>query len=307
MVGVSIIIPVYNDHESLSKLLVNIDNIKTEKLLFDVIIVDDCSEQPVSSTFSKEEFTKINSITILRLIYNCGHQLAIKVGLRQVLESPTDFTVVMDGDGEDNPEEIENIVRESMKSQRIVVASRGERYDSCVFKVFYRIYTWLFRIMTGNIINFGNFSVIPHHQLKDICSMNTIGVHYPATLLKSKLGIKHLKINRGKRYAGDSKMNLSNLIYHGLKSFSVFNEIVIPRLLIFSSGVITTIVLAIVTIVTLKILGLATPGWASNLASSLLILSFQVFTITFISLIFIPTTKPINGNLTSTKTSIKFD
>tara|TARA_B110000495_G_C22929470_1_gene543287 strand:- start:80 stop:1003 length:924 start_codon:yes stop_codon:yes gene_type:complete len=306
MIKVSIVIPVYNDHESLVKLIKRIDSLELGKYLLNIIIVDDFSEKKVSSILAKNKYHKINSITVIRLKHNYGHQLAIKEGLCESLDMLSDYTVVMDGDGEDNPEEIGDLVNESVKFKRIVVASRGERYDSLIFKTFYKIYILLFKMMTGKIINFGNFSVIPRNQLEVICSMSTIGIHYPATLLKTKLEIKHLKIDRGKRYLGESKMNLTSLIYHGLKSFCVFNEIVIPRLLIFSSGIIAFIILSIATIVTLKLMGQATPGWASNLASSLLILSFQVFTIAFISLISLPSTKPIEGNLASSKSTRNF-
>jgi len=306
MKNISIIIPVYNDNKSLFKLIDNIDLLNLKEFVIKIIVVDDFSDNKVTDILDKKIYKNINTITVIRLNHNYGHQLAIKEGLQEALDNQTDYAIVMDGDGEDNPEEIKNLLNESIDSQKIVVASRGDRYDSLTFKFFYRTYTILFKLITGNDINFGNFSIIPRNQLAIICSMNTIGSHYPATLLKSKLEINQLKINRGKRYDGESKMNLTSLIYHGLKSFGVFNEIVIPRLLILSSGVIAVIILSLATIFTLKLLGHATPGWASNLASSLLILSFQVFTIAFISIISLPSAKPRQDKLPSTKATKNF-
>ena len=81
-------------------------------------------------------------------------------------------------------------------------------------------------------------------------------------------------------------MNLTSLINHGLRSFSIYNEQVISRLLILSSSLLILIFASISCIIALKIIGYATPGWASNLALSLLVLASQTFMMAFSQLLF---------------------
>ena len=132
MTKVSIVIPVYNDNESLIKLIDVIDISELRNYTLNIIIVDDFSDNLVSPIFTKKKYKNIDRITVLRLKHNCGHQIAIQEGLRESLDYQSAYTVVMDGDGEDNPMEIPRLVSESINSQRVVVASRGVRYDSLI-------------------------------------------------------------------------------------------------------------------------------------------------------------------------------
>lgn len=305
MQSIEIIIPVFNDTDSLYILLDRINKLKSNCYSFSVTIVDDFSYKPVSEKLEIKNYSFIKNISIIRLAKNCGHQIAITTGLKEVSKNDPNFIVVMDGDGEDNPNEIINLLDRSVKENSIIVASRGDRYDSILFKSFYFVYIILFKIATGLKINFGNFSVIPSEILPSINALNTTAIHYPATLLKSQLNIVKLKINRGKRYSGKSKMNLTSLINHGLRSFSIYNEQVISRLLILSSSLLILIFTSISTIIALKIMGYATPGWASNLALSLLVLASQTFMMAFFSIITLPLLKQSHTEVDFTKSKMK--
>ena len=112
-----ILIPVYNDWQSLSKLLYNIDNeIKNLNHEISMIIVDD------ASTFDRQldidDLSNIYSIKILSMKENRGHARCIAAGLKYIFEKEEfDYVIPMDGDGEDRPEEIKNFLHNPTQSK----------------------------------------------------------------------------------------------------------------------------------------------------------------------------------------------
>jgi glycosyltransferase involved in cell wall biosynthesis len=108
---IKILIPVFNDWQSLSKLMNNIDNeIQNISHEISIIIVDD------ASTFDRqletENLSNINSIKILVMKENRGHARCIATGLKYILEKEEfDYVIPMDGDGEDRPEEIKEFIK----------------------------------------------------------------------------------------------------------------------------------------------------------------------------------------------------
>jgi glycosyltransferase involved in cell wall biosynthesis len=108
---IKILIPVFNDWQSLSKLMNNIDNeIQNINHEISIIIVDD------ASTFDRqletENLSNINSIKILVMKENKGHARCIAAGLKYIFEKEEfDYVIPMDGDGEDRPEEIKEFIK----------------------------------------------------------------------------------------------------------------------------------------------------------------------------------------------------
>ena len=108
-----ILIPVYNDWKSLNKLLGEIDKcLKTIKNFnTEILILNDKSTEEYY--INKHNFFSIKKITILTLKKNLGSQKSIAIGLSYLNKSKDKFFVtVMDGDGEDNPNEIEKMLNE---------------------------------------------------------------------------------------------------------------------------------------------------------------------------------------------------
>ena len=133
-----ILIPVYNDWQSLSKLLNNIDNeIQNINHQISVIVVDD------ASTFDRqleiENLSNITSIKILIMKENRGHARCNATGLKYINEKEDyDYISLMDGDGEDRPEEIRLMI-EKIKEypDKVITANRVKRSEGFVFKLCY--------------------------------------------------------------------------------------------------------------------------------------------------------------------------
>ena len=107
---IKILIPVYNDFQSVSKLLNDINfTIANLKVEFSVIIVNDASIEKQDIDVSGID--KINSIKIINKKNNQGHARCIAAGLKHIFEKEEfDYVIPMDGDGEDRPAEIEKFI-----------------------------------------------------------------------------------------------------------------------------------------------------------------------------------------------------
>ncbi len=267
-----VVTPVYEDWESLAQL--------TDKLLavareanvhLRVLAVDDGS-------VSVPRIPLNPAVEVLSLAYNLGHQRAIAVALAFAsARLRFDAVVVMDADGEDAPETIPRLLQESEhKPTAIVVAARTGRSEGFVFKLFYRLYRLAFRMLTGQKITFGNFSVIPRERLTRLVSMPELWNHLAGTYLRSRIPLHTVPLPRGKRYHGKSKMNLPSLVVHGLSALSVFSDVLIARLLLLSTTIFVLSVLGVMTVVVVKFAtNLAIVGWATNAAGLLAVISLQ--------------------------------
>ena len=278
-----IITPVYEDVEA-SKLL--FADLK-EKFNNDVYIVavDDGS---VIHPLEISCLEKVNIPgVILKLKKNVGHQRAIAIGLSYVTEiiHPNQIVVIMDSDGEDLPASIFIMLNElEKKDVDIVVAQRKSRIESFRFKTFYCIYRILFSILTGRNISFGNFMVIKADAVKRLAVIQELPIHIAATVLRSKLRKKICPIDRGKRIAGQSKMNFIGLVLHGLKGLMVFAEDVLVRVGIACTLIAIFTILGAIASISLKLLGIASPGWFSISLGILFLILLHTVTLAIMTL-----------------------
>ncbi len=279
---IAVLIPTYNDWGSLGILLKNIKTVRgqfTEKVDFEIIVVDDCSTQPID--LMKTDMP----VTVLELNQNMGHQRAIALGLCHCNENFNgDAVVVMDADGEDNPVYIANFIEKMKKEGQIVFAKRNKRQEGFLFKLFYGIYKLVFALLTGESISFGNFSIIPKAYLNRIIYLPEIWNHYSGAIIKSRLPYTTISSNRGKRYRGKSKMNFSSLIVHGFSSLSVYAEIISVRI-IFFTFITFVINLGIGGVVLYRkfISQIASPGWATTSILGLGIVSLMLLMFSFMT------------------------
>lgn len=275
-----IVIPQYNDSVALNLLIECINKDVSPDILANttLAIVDDCSTEAIEIRAS----FKGRGIKIIRLYRNVGHQRAIALGLSYVAkEFECDKTIVMDADGEDAPKDINMLVKASiLQPDKIIFAQRSSRQESSLFKVFYEVYKFIFKQLTGKIITFGNFSIIPRRRLQNLVRVSEIWNNYPGGVIKSRLAYTSIPLQRGKRLAGNSKMNFVSLVLHGLSAISVSIDVVAVRILILSIGLSFLTFVGLAVIVYFKtITDLAVPGWASQLGSAFLLMILQLFLI----------------------------
>jgi len=230
MKKIIILIPVFNDWESLIKLISEInENVKDYKnISFDLMIVND------ASTIKQPKLIKpsnINSIQIFNMKENRGHARCNAFGIRYV-EKNKEFNnlILMDGDGEDRPVEIKKLVNESINKSNIsIVAKRIKRSEGPIFQLLYQIHKIITYVFTGKNINFGNYSCLTKKDVEKLNSKASLWSSYSGTLKKIIPELGEIDSIRGKRYFGPSKMSLLKLLMHSFAIIAVFKYQVFLR------------------------------------------------------------------------------
>ena len=269
-----IVTPVYEDLEASGRLFKELARELGHRVY--VVAVDDGSvRQPLTLACLQDAGI---AGAVLKLRRNVGHQRAISIGLSYAAESllPDQKVVVMDSDGEDLPSTIPALLSQlDNPSIDVVVAQRKSRVETFRFKAFYQVYKRFFSLMTGRPISFGNFMALKPAAVKRLVSMQELPIHVAAAVLASKLRTDVCPLDRGPRYAGQSKMNFVGLALHGFKALMVFAEDVLVRVGIFSAVIAVAAVGGSAVAIALKLLGVSTPGWFSIALGVLLLIFLQ--------------------------------
>jgi len=218
-----ILIPIFNDWKSLEKLLNEInENIKNIiKAKFDCVIINDCSSIKNSKILIPSH---INSIKIIHMSKNRGHARCNALGIKYLSQNTNfDYLILMDGDGEDRPEEIKLLVDKVLNEpNKSVVAKRIKRSEGLLFQMLYRLHKWLTLLTTGKLINFGNYSCLTQSDIKKISTKASLWSSYSGTFKKNIKNYNEVNSIRGTRYFGPSQMSLYKLLIHSFSIIAVF-------------------------------------------------------------------------------------
>ncbi len=226
-----ILIPVFNDWQSVFKLIENIDlQIRDETI--DVIIVNDASTESFDN--NQKQFSKINSIKIINLIKNGGHRKAIATGLKYCQENlDYDYIIPMDGDGEDRPEELKDFFNQVQEFQpEVITANRVKRSEGFLFKFLYSMHKIFTNLITGKLIKFGNYTCLSKSAVSKLLSDGSVWLSYSGAVTKHFPQFSFIQSIRGNRYFGPSKMSIFALILHSLRISTVFRENIFIRVVI---------------------------------------------------------------------------
>ena len=230
MKKVIILIPVYNDWESLNKLLSEInENIKSfSDINFECLVVNDASTtQPPEL----KKLTNFWSMEVLNMIENRGHARCNAFGIRYVFQNKEfDNLILMDGDGEDRPEEIKKLIEKIKEDPSLsVVAKRVKRSEGPFFQSLYKLHKLITFIFTGHNINFGNYSLLTKSDVEKLHSKASLWSSYSGSVKKHLKSLNEINSIRGLRYFGPSQMSLFKLIIHSLSIIAVFKYHVFLR------------------------------------------------------------------------------
>ena len=231
---IKILIPIYNDWQSVFKLL---DNINSEIAGLEdevsVIIVNDAStEQRSEFNFS---LNNLKSIQVINMKENRGHARCNAAGLKYINEKEDfDYIIPMDGDGEDRPEEIKSLIEKAKDyPDTVITANRVKRSEGPIFKLGYQVHKYLTYIFTGESIKFGNYTCLPKSVVAKMIEEAATWSSFSGSLTKIAKERKSIPSIRALRYFGPSKMSFINLLKHSLSIIAVFRMTVFVRSLIF--------------------------------------------------------------------------
>ena len=231
---IKILIPVYNDWQSVTKLISEIDDLaKNINHEISIIVVNDASTHDRDP--NNNELNNLNSVKILNMKTNQGHARCIATGLKYILEKDEfDYVIPMDGDGEDRPEEISEFLNKiNNEDTKPIVGERIKRSENLLFKCCYEIHKLITLVFTGQSIKFGNFTCLPKTTVEKMVNEKATWNSFSGSLRKLEKDLISIPSIRGTRYFGPSKMNFSSLVKHSLSIISVFRKAVLIRSALF--------------------------------------------------------------------------
>ena len=219
MKKIIILIPVYNDWQSLEKLIEDINlKVKNINCKFSIFVINDGSTEKYDDKKYSTEEIKVEVISLLK---NVGHARSIATGLKYIYEKEDfDYVIPMDGDGEDRPDEISKFIESTdYYVDKAIVGERIKRSEGSIFTFFYVVHKFLTYFFTGKSIKFGNFTCLPKSVVKKFIIEKSSWNSFSGSLVKIEKSFGSIKSTRGKRYFGPSKMSFLNLVKHSLSSF----------------------------------------------------------------------------------------
>ena len=230
MKKIIILIPVYNDWESLVRLLdeINMTIQDINNFEFNCIVVNDSSTIPQPKI---QKLSNINSINIINMKENKGHARCNAFGIRYInTRELFDYVILMDGDGEDRPKEIKDLIEKILiNPDTSVVAKRIKRSEGSIFQLMYQIHKLVTYLFTGEKINFGNYSCLTKQDIKTLSTKTSLWSSYSGSVKKNIKKLNEINSTRGMRYFGPSKMSLFNLVMHSFSIIAVFKYQVFLR------------------------------------------------------------------------------
>ena len=243
MKKIIILIPVFNDWESLKKLLneieENVRNIKN--ILIECLVINDASTIKQPKLIKPKSF---QSLKILNMKKNKGHARCNAFGIRFISKNKDfDNLILMDGDGEDRPVELIKLINKSFQDpENSVVAKRIKRSEGPFFQFLYLMHKITTLLFTGKKINFGNYSCLTKNDVEKLSSKASLWSSYSGSVKKNISAFNEIDSIRGERYFGPSKMSLYKLIIHSFSIIAVFKYQVLIRsiLLILITGYLNT-------------------------------------------------------------------
>ena len=264
----TILIPIYNDRESLTKLIENINGeLNSINAEVSILVINDASSQQIIDTYPNLE--NIYSFEIINMRQNRGHTRCIASGLKYIYERKEfDYVIPMDGDGEDRPEEIKNFIEISEQAgEKSIIGERIKRSEGLFFQICYKFHKFLTLAFTGQSIKFGNFTCLSKSTIEKMLKEKATWSSFSGSLRKLEKDLVSSPSVRGTRYFGPSQMSFFNLLKHSLSIISVYRKTVLIRSALFivfyilliksNASVITSLPLVLLLIMIYSISSLA--------------------------------------------------
>ena len=264
----TILIPIYNDRESLTKLIENINReLNSLNAEVSILVINDASSQQIVDTYPNLE--NIHSFEIINMKQNRGHARCIASGLKYIYEKKEfDYVIPMDGDGEDRPEEIKSFIELSEQvGEQSIVGERVKRSEGLLFQICYKFHKFLTLAFTGQSIKFGNYSCLSKSTIEKMLKEKATWSSFSGSLRKVEKDLVSSPSIRGIRYFGPSQMSFFNLLKHSLSIISVYRKTVLIRSALFivfyilliksNASVITSLPLVLLLIMIYSISSLA--------------------------------------------------
>ena len=208
--AISIIIPVYNEAESIKELFLKIKGILIKlRKTYEIIFIDDGS---TDKTFDAiRELSKKNKrLMAIRFRKNFGKSAALSAGFEH---AGGEFIVTMDGDLQDDPEEIPNFLEKIKEGYDLVVGWKTARKDPLGKKIASKIFNKLTVFLTGVKVHDSNccFKIFRQEAAKSIKLHGELHRYIPALVHWRGYGVSEMKVKHHPRKYGKSKYGFARI------------------------------------------------------------------------------------------------
>ncbi|MES2648321.1 MAG: glycosyltransferase family 2 protein [Bacteroidota bacterium] len=208
----SVVIPVYYGQESLAELVARLkDSLSKITENYEIILVDD--DSPDHSWKIMESIANADQrVRVFRLSRNFGQHYAISCGLAN---ASGEWTVVMDCDLQDRPEEIIKLYQAANKQELdIVLARRFDRKDKSSKKffsiIFYRVLYYLTGLKQDESV--ANFGIYHHKVITAVLSMPETICYFPSMVQWVGFRSGKIDVQHSPRINGTSSYNFKRLL-----------------------------------------------------------------------------------------------
>lgn len=220
-----IVIPIYNESQTIDELCRRTQSAcdELEDVRWRVLFVDDGSaDDSVAKLLGWR--SRDERFTLLQLSRNFGHQAAITAGLAHT-DDADDAVVVMDGDLQDPPELIGQMVSAWRDGGQVVRAVRTARGESGWRRVGVRLFHWLFHVMCHlpNVGDSGVFALLDRRAVATMRQLPERNRFLPG--LRSWIGFDQrvVEYDRPARARGAPKQTFRRLVRYALDAFFSFS------------------------------------------------------------------------------------
>ena len=283
-VKIDVVVPLQNEEGSVEELISRLQRVvQGINYNFEFIIVDDGSKDGTLQKLLALQSTD-HRIKLIQLSRNWGQQNAYNAGIDH---ATGDAVVLMDGDLEDPPEIIPEMIKKWEEGYHVVCTVKKSRQRNLFYKFMFNLFYKLLRLFSDVPVdqNAGMFSLIDKKALGEVRKCLEKNKYYVG--LRSYVGFKHAQIlyHRGQRFAGKPKQSFKKLLNYasnGLFSFSF-----LPIRLLTSFGFV--LMLALFLMSTILVVGYfldlnlwfvgplkAVPGWTSIILVIFFVLAIQI-------------------------------
>lgn len=261
--ALQIVLPVFNEEETIPKLLLRLDAVK-EKLkdaaVVSYLFVNDGSSDGTRATLESLA-TKRTDLRLVNLLHNFGHTAAIVCGLDHF---QGDICVVMDADLQDPPEVIPEMFEAWKRGEKTVVAERKSRREKTqlMFKTFYFFFHKFARTVPP--ISFGTHCLLDKTIVQRLRGLSEKNRYFPGLVAYGSGSIFPVQVDRHERKDGSSRVGYFGLVNLAVTAFISFSSTPIRLVSILGLTSATVGMTAGFVIVAVKLFTTqAIPGWAS--------------------------------------------
>jgi glycosyltransferase involved in cell wall biosynthesis len=211
---ISIIIPLLNEEESLHELFSHIrETMRRLNKSYEVIFIDDGSTDNSFNVLTQLHTGHPDIVKALRFRRNFGKSAALSAGFK---EAKGEFIITMDGDLQDDPDEIPSLIEAIGSSYDLISGWKKKRHDSVVFTLPSRIANTLTSKLTGLRIHDLNcgLKIYRNEVVKDLRIYGDLYRYIPILVHQAGFRVGEKVVKHHPRKFGHSKYTVGKF-YRG--------------------------------------------------------------------------------------------